>query len=131
MIGTSAAHRVWFHRNKFAFTLRGDYLVNGGHYLGYSPSAVSPNDYADVFGADTYHKLRLFQTAVTLDVMPNEFVTFRIEYGYRQSNLPYFAGHGGTTSPSGWTTGPVPVNPWRPDLVKSENRVTASVNFRL
>jgi len=131
MIGTSVANRVWFLHNKLAFTLRGDYLVNGGNYLAFSPSSVTPNDYSDILSTDPYKPLRLFQATATFDIMPNDFVTFRFEYGYRQSNLPYFAGSGGTTYPSGWSNGPVPVNPWRPDLRKVENRVTVSVNFRL
>lgn len=131
MIGTSVAHRVWMLRNKLAFSLRGDYVVNGGNYLAFTPSAVAPNDYSDILAADPYKPLQVFQATVTLDLLPNEFVSFRIEYGYRQSNLPYFPGPGGTTYPSGWANGPVPVAPWRPDLRKQENRITVAVSFRL
>lgn len=131
MIGTSIANRIWFLKNKLAFTLRGDYLVNGGNYLAFSPSSVTPNDYADLLNNDPYKPLRLFQATATFDIMPNDYITFRLEYGYRQSNLPYFTSPGGTTYPSGWANGPVPVNAWKPELRKNENRVTVSVNFRL
>ena len=61
--------------------------------------------------------------------MPTDYVTFRFEYAKRQSNIPYFAGHGGTTSPDGWTT--TASTGWRPDLRKTEDRFTVAVNFRL
>jgi hypothetical protein len=131
MIGTSVAHRIWMLRNKLGFSLRGDYLVNGGNYLAFVPSSVAPNDYSDILGSDPYKPLQVFQATATVDFLPNELVTFRIEYGYRQSNLPYFAGSGGTTYPSGWSNGPVPVAQWRPDLRKTENRVTIAISFRL
>ena len=62
--------------------------------------------------------------------MPNEHIAFRLEYVHRESNVPYFAGHGGVTSPSGYTTTPLN-STWVPDLVKSENRVIFAVLFRL
>lgn len=131
MIGTSLASRTWFNRNKLALTLRADYLVNGGNYLAFAPSPVTPNAYSDILAIDPYKALRLFQATTTFDVMPNDHVTFRFEYGYRRSNLPYFTGPHGTTSPSGWSNGPIPVTPWKPDLKKSEQRITVSVNFRI
>jgi hypothetical protein len=131
MIGTSVAHRIWMLQNKLGFSLRGDYLVNGGNYLAFAPSAVAPNDYSDILNSDPYKPLQVFQATATFDFLPNEFVSFRIEYGYRKSNLPYFPGSGGTTYPSGWSNGPVPATPWRPDLRKQENRVTIAVSFRL
>ena len=73
----------------------------------------------------------MFQFAATFDVMPNDFVTFRLEYVYRKANLPYFAGHGGTTSASGWANGPTTVLPWAAQLQQKENRLTLAVNFRL
>ncbi|WP_116788666.1 outer membrane beta-barrel protein [Flavobacterium psychrotrophum] len=126
-IGTSLANRVWFNKNKMAITLRGDVLTNPGTYLAFSPSPVADNDFNDALaeGKD----LKMFQGTATFDVMPNDFVTFRLEYGYRSSNMPYFAGPGGTTSPDGWVD--TPTNGWRPDLKKSENRITLAVNFRL
>jgi len=37
---------------------------------------------------------------------------------HRESNVPYFAGPGGVTSPTGYTWTPLPPD-WRPDLVKA------------
>lgn len=139
MAGTSLAHRLWFNKNKFALTFRGDYVtnpsvingLNSTGYLAYSPalSGGKPNNY-DVAIANN-QKLKMFQFAATFDVMPNDFVTFRLEYVYRKANLPYFAGHGGTTSASGWANGPTTVLPWAAQLQQKENRLTLAVNFRL
>jgi hypothetical protein len=33
--------------------------------------------------------------------MPSQFTTFRLEFGYRHSNVPYWSGRGGITPPGG------------------------------
>ena len=129
MTGSSLANRFWFNKNKLALTLRGDFVANPGLYLAFSPSPVTPNDFTDAIANDTKQKLTIYQATTTLDVMPNDHITFRFEYGYRKSSVPYFAGKGGTTSPDGWID--TPTTNWRPDLRKTENRVTVAANFRL
>jgi hypothetical protein len=129
MAGTSLANRVWFHKNKLALTLRADVVTNPGTYLAFSPSPVTDNDYNDAMAKDPDQKLNIFQGTATFDIMPNDHVTFRLEYGHRNANVPYFAGSGGTTSPDGWI-GTDPTG-WRPDLQKAEDRITMAVNFRL
>lgn len=127
MIGTSLANRIWFNQNKFALTLRGDVISNPGAYLAFTPSPVANNDFNDALAAGK--DLKMFQGAVTFDYMPNQFCTFRLEYGYRSSNIPYFAGREGTTSPDGWAD--TAVENWRPDLRKRDSRLTLAVIFRL
>ncbi len=129
MAGTSVANRLWFHKNKLALTLRGDIITNPGLYLAFTPSPVTPNDFTDAIANDPKQKLNILQTTVTFDIMPNDMITFRLEYGYRKSNVPYFAGREGTTSPDGWID--TPVANWRPALQKTENRITVALNFRL
>lgn len=129
MAGTSIAHRLWLFKNKFALTLRADVITNPGLYLAFTPSPVAPNDFTDAISNDPKQKLNIFQVNATVDVMPNDYITFRIEYGYRKSNVPYFADKDGTTSPDGWID--TPVNSWRPDLKKNENRITVAANFRM
>ncbi|MHA3789484.1 outer membrane beta-barrel protein [Flavobacterium hauense] len=139
MVGASLANRVWFNKNKMAVTLRGDYMtnqsvvngVNVAPYLAFTPAATGdvPNNYDQAIANG--EKLKIFQFTTTFDIMPSDFVTFRLEYGYRNASIPYFAGPGGTTSPSGWTNGPTGDTPWAADLKKSENRITLAVNFRL
>jgi hypothetical protein len=137
--GISVANRLWFCKNKLGFTLRGDYInnqsvvnsVNTSPYLAFTPAAQGtvPNDYDIALSQNK--KLELFQFTTTFDIMPNDHVTFRLEYVHRESSVPYFAGHGGTTSPSGYTNGPQTQIPWKPDLRKQEDRFTVAVNFRL
>jgi hypothetical protein len=127
MIGTSIANRLWFHHNKIALSLRADAISNPGAYLAFSPSPVPNNDFNDALANG--EKLKMFQGTATVDLMPNQFITFRLEYGFRKSNIPYFAGPQGTTSPDGWID--TPVDSWRPDLKKSDSRLTLAVMFRL
>lgn len=139
MVGSSLANRIWFNKNKMAVTLRGDYMtnqsvvngVNTSPYLAFTPAATGdiPNNYDEAIANG--EKLKIFQFTTTFDIMPSDFVTFRLEYGYRNASIPYFAGPGGTTSASGWTNGPTGDTPWAADLKKSENRITVAVNFRL
>jgi hypothetical protein len=139
MTGASLANRVWFLKNKAALTLRADYMTNQSvvndtnatPYLAFSPAAAGdkPNNYDEAIAQNK--KLELFQFTSTFDVMPNDYITFRLEYVYRQSSIPYFTGRGGTTSASGWTNGPTTQLPWAADLKKYENRVTFAINFRL
>jgi hypothetical protein len=139
MYGTSIANRIWFKQNKLALTLRGDYLtnqsvvngVNTAPYLAFSPaiSGSVPNGFETAIANG--EKLKLFQFTTTFDIMPNDFVTFRFEYGYRNSSIPYFTTSSGTTSPSGYTNGPTGSLPWGADLQKNEHRITLAVNFRL
>ncbi len=62
--------------------------------------------------------------------MPNQSITFRIEYVYRNASVPYFAGPGGVTSQTGYATDALAPN-WRPDLVKTESRIVLAMLFRL
>jgi hypothetical protein len=130
MMGTSLAHRLWFNNNKLAWTLRGDYVKNPGGYLAFSPAAAGaiPNDYDVAIASGK--SLGMGQITTTFDVMPNDHFTFRVEYNYRTSNVPYFAGKGGTTSQTGFNNDPVDPT-WKPDLQTTENRVILAVNFRL
>lgn len=129
MLGTSLTNRIWINKNKMALSLRSDFVTNPGLYLAFSPSPVTPNDFTDAMAADPKQNLTIYQQTATLDIMPNDHVTFRFEFAHRKANVPYFAGSSGTTSPDGWAT--TPTIGWRPDLSKSENRLTAAINLRL
>jgi len=47
--------------------------------------------------------------------MPVEQVIYDLEFNHRQTSVPYFAGHGGVTSPDGYITTSIPTG-WRPRL---------------
>lgn len=128
MMGTSVANRIWFNKNKWGLTLRGDYLTNPGSYLAFSPTPVAYNAYSNAMNEGKV--LNITQATATLDFMPTQFTTFRLEYSYRNASVPYFAGRDGTTAPDGYS----PVLPYfmfYPDLQKQEHRMTLVANFRL
>lgn len=133
-------NRIWFNENKFAWTLGGGMMSNPGRYLVLYPTGQAsplpdPNNPTQTagkfpFSASPGDQFQGWDVSTNLDWMPNQSITFRVEYVYRHSSVPYFAGHGGVTSPTGYTTTPLPTN-WRPDLVKSESRLIFAVLFRI
>lgn len=133
-------NRLWFAKNKLAWTLGGGYMSNPGRYLvlyptGQASNLPNPNNPTSTAGAFPYSanagdKFEGFDCSTNIDWMPNEHVLFRLEYVHRQASVNYFAGHGGVTSPSGYTTTQLPPD-WKPDLVKMENRIIFAVLFRL
>jgi hypothetical protein len=129
LLGCALSNRLWFNQNKMAFTFRSDVMKNPGLYAAFSPSPVTPNDFTDAIANDPKKNLVVYQQTATFDIMPNDFMTFRFEYSHRNSNVPYFSGHSGTTSPDGWIT--TPTAGWRPDLKTSDDRLTLAMNFRL
>ncbi len=64
-----------------------------------------------------------------IQYMPDELVTYGLEMNRRSASVPYFAGHGGVTSPDGYITTAVPTG-WRPDLVKTDIRLIADLLVR-
>ncbi len=133
-------NRVWFSKNHFAWTIGGGYMQNPGRYLvlyptGQAsplPSSTNPTQTAGTFPytANPGDQFYGFDYSTNIDWMPNQHICFRFEYVHRQSSVPYFAGHGGVTSPSGYTTTQIPTD-WKPDLVKSEDRIIFALLFRL
>ena len=95
--------RMWFHKDLFGITLGGGVLDNPGRYLTLLPpingaTAVSGSPY---FVASPGSIYKAWDSTVTLDWMPSQFVTFRFETGYRYANVPYWTGRGGITPPGG------------------------------
>lgn len=133
-------NRIWFGKNKFAWTIGGGVMTNPGRYLvlyptGQASPLPNPNDPTQTAGAYPFSanpgdQFKGWDISTNFDWMPNQSITFRAELIHRQSSVPYFAGHGGVTSPTGYTTTPLPAN-WRPDLVKSETRLVFAILFRI
>ncbi|MBI3520353.1 MAG: porin [Bacteroidetes bacterium] len=133
-------HRTWFAKNHFAWTFGGGYMNNPGRYLvllppGQASSLPNPNNPTQTAGAYPYSAnpgdpFSGFDCSTNIDWMPNQHIAFRLEYVHRESSVNYFAGHGGVTSPSGYTTTNLPAD-WKPDLVKSDDRIIFAVLFRL
>ncbi len=129
-LGFMAYNRLWFDRNLFGLTLGGGRINNPGRYLVLLPpingaTAASGTPYFTENPGDPF---KAWDTSVTTDYMPSQYITWRLEYNHRAANVPYFAGPGGVTPPGGNTGAPGSFVPgWAPDLVKSENRITGAI----
>lgn len=133
-------NRVWFAKGKIAWTIGGGLMTNPGRYLVLYPTGEAsplpdPNNPTQTEGAFPYSAnpgdvFKGWDCSTNIDFMPNQSLTFRVEFVHRSANVPYFAGAGGVTSQTGYTT--AVLDPaWRPDLVKSENRIIVAILFRI
>lgn len=133
-------NRMWFAKNKMAWTVGGGWMTNPGRYLvlyptGQASPLPNPNNPTQTegafpFSANPGDKFTGWDCSTNLDYMPNQSITFRLEIVHREADVPYFAGHGGVTSQTGYTTTALDPN-WRPDLVKQETRIILAMLFRL
>ncbi|MBL0328231.1 MAG: porin [Bacteroidetes bacterium] len=133
-------NRIWFYKNKFAWTFGGGIMTNPGRYLvlyptgdaSPLPSTTNPTVTAGThpYSAAPGDQFNGWDCSTNIEWMPNQSIAFRFEYVHRESSVPYFAGQGGVTSPSGYTTTPLTPS-WIPDLVKTENRIIFAVLFRI
>lgn len=133
-------NRIWFAKNKFAWTVGGGWMKNPGRYLVLYPSGQAsplpnPNNPTQTeglfpFSANPGDPFEGWDVSSNIDFMPNQSLTFRLEFVHRYSNVPYFAGRGGVTSQTGYSTTPLAPD-WRPDLVHAENRIILVALFRL
>src|SRR6266513_12625 len=142
-LGYMIYNRLWFDRDKYAFTLGGGKINNPGRYLVLLPpingaTAASGTPYFTENPGDPY---KAWDVSGTFDWMPSQYITFRWEYNHRAANVPYFSGSGGVTPPGrntgaagsmvcliGFTTcNGSPTNTWLPDLRKTENRLNMAI----
>lgn len=133
-------NRIWFNKNRFAWTIGGGVMTNPGRYLVLYPTGEAsplpdPNDPTKTegshpFSANPGDQFVGWDCSTNFDWMPNQSLTVRMEYVHREANVPYFAGRGGVTSPAGYTT-TQHLAGWSPDLVKTENRIILAILFRL
>ncbi len=133
-------NRIWFGKNKWAWCLGGGWMTNPGRYLVLYPTGdasplPNPTNPTQTAGTHPYNanpgdQFTGWDASTNISWMPNQSTEFRLEYVHREADNNYFAGHGGVTSPSGYTYTTLPGG-WAPDLVKSEDRIIAAVLFRL
>ena len=102
-VGTMAYARAWFKKDLYAVTLGGGLMNNPGRYLTLLPpinaaTATTGTPYFTENGGD---RSQMKDGTITLDYMPSQFITFRLEEGYRYSDVPYWSGRGGITPPGG------------------------------
>lgn len=133
-------HRIWFAKNKLAWTVGGGIMTNPGRYLVLNPTGQAsplpnPNNPTQTegafpFSANPGDQFSGWDCSTNFDYMPNQSMTLRLEFVHRRSSIPYFAGSGGVTSQTGYSSSVLDPT-WRPDLVKFENRFILAMLFRL
>ena len=102
-LGWMAYNRFWFKKDLYGITLGGGQMNNPGRYLTLLPpingaNAITGTPY---FTENPGDKMHAYDGTATFDYMPSEFITFRWEWGYRHTDVPYWTGHGGITPPGG------------------------------
>ena len=105
-IGYMFYNRLWFHRDLFGLTVGGGQINNPGRYLVLIPpingeGAISAATNSPYFTGNPGDPFKAWDSSVTFDYMPKQYITFRWEYDYRHANVPYWSGAGGITPPGG------------------------------
>jgi len=103
-IGYMVYNRMWFHKDMFGLTIGGGQINNPGRYLVLVPpingetagSAALNSPYFTFNPGDPF---KAWDTSITFDYMPKQWITFRFEGDYRHANVPYWSGAGGVTPP--------------------------------
>jgi hypothetical protein len=129
-LGFMLYNRLWLDKNLFGVTLGGGRINNPGRYLVLLPpingaNATSGTPY---FTENPGDKFKAWDASATIDYMPSQYITWRLEYNHRAADVPYFSGPGGITPPGGNQGAPGSLVPgWTPDLRNSENRITGAI----
>ena len=102
-LGWMLYDRVWWGKDKYGLTYGGGKMNNPGRYLTLLPpidgaDAVSGSPY---FTANPGQPAHMWDTTLTFQWMPREYITWWAEAGYRHSDIPYFTGRQGITPPGG------------------------------
>ena len=156
-IGYMGYNRFWFHRDLFAVTVGGGQINNPGRYLVLIPpingeTAITAATNSPYFTGNPGDPFKAWDTSITFDYMPKQYITFRAEYDYRHANVPYWSGAGGITPPggnngspqfytcsNGHSSGQTSLGPaetacggglssvWFPDLRKSESFIDLAI----
>jgi len=155
-VGWMLYDRLWWHKDTMALTLGGGEMSNWGRYL----TLLPPIDGAWAATGSAYFpelpgsRAHMWDSTITYQYMPKQYITWWAEAGYRHSDIPYFAGAGGVTPPggnnaypqyftctTGATSGTADLTAataacggagsvWFPDLRRSEMKLSAGVMVR-
>jgi hypothetical protein len=105
-VGYMLYNRLWFHRDLFGLTVGGGQINNPGRYLVLLPpingeTAITASTNSPYFTENPGDPFKAWDSSVTFDYMPKQYITFRWEYDYRHASVPYWTGAGGITPPGG------------------------------
>ena len=103
-IGYMLYNRMWFKKDLYGLTVGGGQINNPGRYLVLVPpingeTAPSAAINAPYFTGNPGDPFKAWDSSITFDYMPRQWLTFRWEYDYRHASVPYWTGHGGITPP--------------------------------
>jgi hypothetical protein len=159
-VGWMGYNRFWFHRDLYAVTVGGGQINNPGRYLVLIPpingeTAVTAATNSPYFTGNPGDPFKAWDSSVTFDYMPKQYITFRWEYDYRHASVPYWSGAGGITPPggnngspqffvcsNGTSSGQTSLGPaeaacggglsgvWFPDLRKNESFIDLSIMIK-
>jgi len=92
-------NRFWFKKDLYAITIGGGAMANPGRYLTLLPpingaDAITGSPYFTQNPGDPY---KAWDTSITFNWMPRQYITFVTEFGYRHADVPYWTGRGGIT----------------------------------
>jgi hypothetical protein len=98
-------NRLWTDHDRNGFTIGAGQINNPGRYLVLVPpingeTATSSALNSPYFTGNPGNPFKAWDTTLTYDYMPVQWLTWRWEYGYRHSSVPYWSGHGGMTPPA-------------------------------
>jgi hypothetical protein len=156
-LGYMFYNRFWFHNDLFGLTVGGGQINNPGRYLVLLPpingeTAITAATNSPYFTENPGDPFKAWDSSITFDYMPKQYITFRAEYDYRHASVPYWSGAGGITPPGGANGSPqfyvcsngqssgqmslIPAETacgggigsiWFPDLRKDENFIDLSI----
>jgi hypothetical protein len=103
-VGYMLYNRMWFKKDTFGLTVGGGQINNPGRYLVLVPpingeTAPSAAINAPYFTGNPGDPFKAWDSSLTFDYMPRQWLTFRWEYDYRHASVPYWTGKGGITPP--------------------------------
>jgi hypothetical protein len=107
-LGWMGYNRIWWGHDHYGLTYGGGVMNNPGRYL----TLLPPINGADAISGSPYftenpgQRAKMWDTTLTFQYMPNDFITWWAELGYRHSDIPYFTGRQGITPPGGNTGSP-------------------------
>jgi hypothetical protein len=109
-IGYMIYNRMWFKKDLYGLTVGGGQINNPGRYLVLIPpingeTAASAAINSPYFTGNPGDPFKAWDTSITFDYMPRQWLTFRWEYDYRHASVPYWSGPGGITPPPGTNNG--------------------------
>jgi Putative beta-barrel porin-2, OmpL-like. bbp2 len=85
--------RMWFKKDTYGLTIGGGQINNPGRYLVLIPpingkTAASASIASPYFSGNPSDPFKAWDTSITYDYMPRQWLTFRWEYDYRHANVP-------------------------------------------